>query len=143
VTGSILAATAGSAVNKIQKQGLTRTECRKKSKDSKETKEMLAKAETFTSPNQAGKRRIDDSGTHHSMVIDMVKVEDGITCKHNVSHINMSAHSQIKMKMQYQELKSKYWEITKQVKEVGVPGMDEVAAAFVKEHDGCLFPSNN
>jgi hypothetical protein len=65
-------------------------------------------------------------------VIELVATSDGTAGKHTVLHIDMSAHSQMKLKMQCQELKSKDWEIIKQAKEAGVSGMDEVAAAFVK-----------
>jgi hypothetical protein len=76
-------------------------------------------------------------------VIYFVSVSNDTSGKHTVFHITMSAHSQMKLKIQCQELKSKDWEIVKQMKELGVPGMDEVVAAFVKEKCVYLIPSNN
>jgi hypothetical protein len=40
----------------------------------------------------------------------------------------------LKMQMQMQDLKSNHWGNIKQAKEAGVPGVDEIAAAFVKQH---------
>jgi hypothetical protein len=72
-------------------------ECHSKAKGLKEPK---AKVETFTSLDRAGKNIIDQNGPRHSAVLDLVAASDGTTFNHTVYHITMSAHSQIKLKMQ-------------------------------------------
>jgi hypothetical protein len=48
----------------------------------------------------------------------------------------------MRLGMQKQELNTKGWDIICQSKEVGVPGMDEVAAAFFKQHFVYLLDTN-
>jgi hypothetical protein len=93
VTGIILSATVGLSVNKMQSQGCSRMECRKKAKASKDPN---AKVETFTSIDRSGKNIIDQNGTRHSAVIYLVVASDGTEGK----YIDMSAQSQMKLKMQ-------------------------------------------
>jgi hypothetical protein len=63
-----------------------------------------------------GNNIIDENGTRHSAVIELVATSDDTKGNHTVCHIAMSAHSHMKLKMQYQELKSKEWEIIKHAK---------------------------
>jgi hypothetical protein len=44
--------------------------------------------------------------------------------------------------MQKKELKTHEWDIIRQSKETCVPGMDEVAAAFVEQHFAYLLETN-
>jgi hypothetical protein len=53
------------------------------------------------------------------------------------------AHSDMRLKIQMQEIKLKDWDIIKQAKEAGVPGMEEIAASFVKKSFGHRFPTKN
>jgi hypothetical protein len=48
----------------------------------------------------------------------------------------------MRLDMQKQEFKTKEWDIVRQAKEVGIPGMDKVAAVFVKHHVAYLLKSN-
>jgi hypothetical protein len=49
---------------------------------------------------------------------------------------------QMRLDMQKKKLNTNEWDIICQAKEVGVPGMDEVAAKFVKQHLAYLFDTN-
>jgi hypothetical protein len=45
----------------------------------------------------------------------------------------------MKLKMQSQDMKSCNWEIINQAMQAGVPGLQEVVAAFMKQHYVHLF----
>jgi hypothetical protein len=74
--------------------------------------------------------------------VDAVQCEDGTVGKQGMSTTIINMHGQMRLEMQRQELKTKEWDIIHQAKEAGVPGMDEVAAAFVKQHFAYLLDTN-
>jgi hypothetical protein len=66
--------------------------------------------------------------------VDAVQCEDGTVGNQGLSTTIINVHGQMRLEMQTQDLKTKEWAIIRQSKEAGVPGMDEVAAVFVKQH---------
>jgi hypothetical protein len=126
-----------SAVNKMQAQGLSRGESRKRIKAAATTK-----PKTFTTENAAGRKAVVANGTRRVASGDAVQCEDGTVGKQGLSTTIINVHGQMRLDMQIQELKTKEWDIIRQTKESGVPDMDEVAAAFVKQHFAYLLDTN-
>jgi hypothetical protein len=101
------------AVKKMQDQGLSRTECRKRVKAVNDAKTLV---DTFTKMDQNGKKKCEVEGTRCGTVtqtVDLIEASDGTSGKKGVSPSALSAHSDMRLKMQMQELKSKDWDIIK------------------------------
>jgi hypothetical protein len=62
VSGSIIANDTGLAVNKMQYQGLSRMECRKRDKAVNDANTLVY---TFTKMDHNGKKKCEAEGTHH------------------------------------------------------------------------------
>jgi hypothetical protein len=125
-----------SAVNKIQAQGLSREESRKC------IKAATTKPKTFTTEDAAGRKAVVANGSHRGASVEAVQCEDGTVSKQGLSTTSINVHGQMRLDMQKQELKTKEWDIICQAKEAGVAGMDEVAAAFIKQHFAYLLDTN-
>jgi hypothetical protein len=74
--------------------------------------------------------------------VDAVQCEDGTVGKQGLSTTIINVHGQMRLDMQRQELKTNESDIIRQAKEAGVPGMDKVTAAFVKQHFAYLLDTN-
>jgi hypothetical protein len=74
--------------------------------------------------------------------VDTVQCEDGTVGKQGLSTTIINVHGQMRLDMQRQELKTKEWDIIRQAKDAGVPGINEVAASFVKQHFAYLLDTN-
>jgi hypothetical protein len=74
--------------------------------------------------------------------VEAVQCEDVTVGKKGLSTTIINVHGQMRLHMQKQELKTKEWDIIRQAKEAGVPGMDEVAATFVKQQFAYLLDTN-
>jgi hypothetical protein len=136
VTDSIVTTDIGSAVNKIQDQGLSDMECRKGVKAVNGAKTLV---DTFTKMDQSGKKNCESEAINRGTVVNHAEAADGTSCKKGVSPSALSAHSEMRLKIQMQELKSKDWDIIKHAKKAGVPCMEDIAAAYVKLQFGHLF----
>jgi hypothetical protein len=127
-----------SVVNKMQAQCLSCEQSRKRIKSAATTK-----PKTFTTEDAAGRKAVVANGTRRVASVDAVQCEDGTVGKQGLSTTIINVHGQTRLDMQRQELKTNEWDIILQAKEAGVPGMDEVAAAFVKQHCAYLLDTNN
>jgi hypothetical protein len=78
----------------------------------------------------------------HGELVEAVQCEDGKVGKQCLFTTIIHVHGQMRLDIQKQELKTNEWDITLQAKEVGVPGMDEVAVAFVKQHFAYFLDTN-
>jgi hypothetical protein len=117
-------------VNKMQAQGLSREESRK-----------WIKAAT-TKPKLVGKRLSQTDHAVGHQWCKAVQCEDGTVGKQGLYTTIINVHGQMRLDMQKQELKTNEWDIIRQANEAGVPGMDEVDAAFVKQHFSYLLDTN-
>jgi hypothetical protein len=125
-------------VNKMKAQGLSREESRKRIKAAATTK-----PKTFKTEDAAGRKAVVPNRTRRVASVDAVQCDDGTVGKQGLSTTIINVHGQMRLDMQRQELKTKEWYIIRQAKEAGVPGMDEVAAAFVKKHFAYLLDTKN
>jgi hypothetical protein len=121
----------------MQAQCLSRDESRKRIKAAATTK-----PKTFTTEDTAGRKLVVANGTRRVGSVDAVQCEDGTVGKQGLSTTIINVHGQTRLDMQRQELKTNEWDIIRQAKEAGVPGMYEVAAAFVKQHFAYLLDTN-
>jgi hypothetical protein len=124
-----------SPVNKMQSQGLSHEESRKRIK-------AASKPKTFTMEDAAGWKAVVTNGTCRGASVEFIQCEDGTVGKKCLSTTIINVHGQLRLDMQKQELKMKEWGIIHQSKEAGVPDMDEVAATFVKQHFAYLLETN-
>jgi hypothetical protein len=125
-----------SVVNKMQAQGLSREESRK------QIKSATIKPKTFTTEDAAGRKAVVANGSRCGVSVEAVQCEDVTVGKQGLSTTIINVHGQMRPDMQKQESKTNEWDIIRQAKEVGVPGMYEVADAFVKQHFACLLDTN-
>jgi hypothetical protein len=120
----------------MQAQGLSREQSRK------QIKAATTKPKTFTTDDAAGRKWVVANGSRRGALVKAVRCEDGTVGKQGLSTTLINVHGQIRLDMQKQELKKKESDIIRQAKEAGVPGMDKVAAAFVKQHFAYLLDTN-
>jgi hypothetical protein len=100
-------------------------------------------SKTFTTEDAAGRKSVFANGTHRVASVDAAQCEDGTVGKQGLSITIINVHGQMRLDMQRQELKTKEWDIIRQANEAGVPGMEKVAAAFVKQHFAYRLDTNN
>jgi hypothetical protein len=91
-----------SAVNKMQTQGLSRQESRKRIKAAATTK-----PKTFTTEDAAGRKAVVVNGTRRVASVDAIQCEDGTVGKQCLSTTIINVHGQMRLDMQRQELKTK------------------------------------
>jgi hypothetical protein len=125
-----------SAVKNMQAQDLSRDESRKR------IKAVSSNQKTFTVEDAAGRKAVVANGTCHGASVDAVQCKYGTTGNQGMSTTIINVHGQMILDMQKQKLKWNEWDVILQAKEAGVPGMDEVAAAFVKQHFAYLLGTN-
>jgi uncharacterized membrane protein len=82
------------------------------------------------------------TGTRRGASVDLLQCEDGTAGKQGLSTTIINVHGKMRLDVQKQELKMKEWDIIRHAKELGVPGMDEAAAAFVKQNFSYLLETN-
>jgi hypothetical protein len=123
-------------VNNMQAQGLSREESRKR------IKAATTKPNNFTTDDASSRKAVIANGSHRGASVEAVQCEDGTIGKQSLSTTIINVHGQMIFDMQKQQLKTKEWDIIRQAREAGVPGMDEVAAAFVKQHFAYLLDTN-
>jgi hypothetical protein len=80
--GSIIANDTGSAVNKMQDQGLSHTEFHKRVKAGSDAKTLI---DTFTKMDQNGKKKCEEEGTHRGTVFNLVTAANGRSGKKGVA----------------------------------------------------------
>jgi hypothetical protein len=120
----------------MQAQCLSREESRKR------IKAANTKPKTFTTEGAAGGKSVVANGSRRGASVEAVQCEDVTVGKQGLSTTIINVHGQLILDTKKQEYKTKEWDIIHQAKEAGVPGMDKVAAAFVKQHFAYLLDTN-
>jgi hypothetical protein len=112
----------------------------KRAKAENEDKVSKPKPNTFHREETAGRNAVGENGTRKATSFDQVK--EGELGKQSMSQGALPVHASMQLNMQSQEMITRDWSMIKQAKELGVPGMKEVAAAFMKKHFSYLFQTN-
>jgi hypothetical protein len=94
--------------------------------------------QTFTAIDLANKAHIVKNGHHVASKAYEVTITDGETGK-GIAPTTLNACAHLNNLLKAQQLKKADWAMTKEALEAGVPGMEAVAANFMKQQFSSLY----